>query len=61
MRKDEGAEYSALLTHLSKIFDCFPNDLIIAKFNAHGFDRHIETRTQPFKRKVSISKTKQFK
>ena len=36
---DQGGEYAALLTDLSKGFDCLPHDLIIAKFRAHGFDK----------------------
>ena len=37
-RLHDGGEYAALLTNLSKAFECLPHDLLIAKHHAHGFD-----------------------
>ena len=34
---DKGGHFSALRMDLSKVFDCLPQDLIIAKLDAHGF------------------------
>ena len=35
---DNGGVFAALLTDLSKAFDCILHDLIIAKLAAYGFD-----------------------
>ena len=34
---DQGNEYGALVTDLSKALDCLPHDLIVAKLHAYGF------------------------
>ena len=33
----QGNKYGALLTDLSKTFDCLPNDLIVVKLHTYGF------------------------
>ena len=36
---DQGGEYAALLTDLSKALSCLPHDLITAKLHAYAFDK----------------------
>ena len=38
-RVDSGGAFGALLTDLSKDFDCLPHELLIAKLDAFGLDK----------------------
>ena len=35
---DSGGNFGALLTELSKAFDCLSHDLLLTKFHAYGLD-----------------------
>ena len=35
---DKGKTFGALLTGLSKVFDCLDHELLIAKLNAYGLN-----------------------
>ena len=47
---DQGGEIAALLTGLSKAFDCLPYDLIITKLHPYGFDKVVVCFRQTWRR-----------
>ena len=60
---DSGGQAAAVLTDLSKAFDCIDHELLIAKLNAYGFDNssltfvysHLSERKQRTKINSSFS------
>ena len=54
---DQGKEYCAFLTELSRAFDCISHDLIVAKLHSYGFpieslkliNSYLSERKQRFK------------
>ena len=40
LARDKKEVCGAILTDLSKVFDCISNDLLKAKLNAYGFDHN---------------------
>ena len=57
--RDKGGSFAAILTDLSKAFDCLLHDLLIAKLHAYGFDmaslKLIYTLLSGRKQKVKIN------
>ena len=58
---DSNGECGALLTDLSKAFDCLPHSLLIAKLHAYGFDKtsteYLKDYLSHRKQKIKINKT----
>ena len=45
---DNGGAFGALMTDLSKAFDCLHHELLIAKLDAYGFDIKSVKLTQQY-------------
>ena len=58
---DNGGAFGALLTDLSKAFDCIPHELIVAKLEAYGFQidalRLVYDYLSNRKQRVKLNKT----
>ena len=58
---DKGKQFGALLTDLSKTFDCLSHELLIAKLNAYDFDlpalKLIQSYLSNRKRRTKINST----
>ena len=58
---DSNGACGALLTDLSKAFDCLSHSLFIAKLHAHGLDKtsteYLKYYLRPQKHKIKINKT----
>ena len=58
---DNGGAFGVLLTDLSKVFDCLPHELLIAKLDAYGFDKSslklIQSYLSKRKQRVKINAT----
>ena len=56
---DNGGAFGALMTDLSKVFDCLSHELLIAKLEAYGFDEKslklIYNYLSNFKQRVKIN------
>ena len=59
---DQGKKYGALLTDLSKAFDCLPHDLIVVKLHAYGFSTELLKLIKSYltERKQRVEKNDHF-
>ena len=62
--RDNHGVFAAVMTDLSKVFDCISHKLLVAKLHAYGFDEYslkviisyLKNRTQTTKKGLSFSK-----